>query len=371
MLLLFFSSCEKVKVTKQKKQPTFSFFFACDKKKRKVGKKKKETAMNTIFVKARKISKSLKGNRGSAVNYSKYILREMKGIDYTDKGEILASGIEGTQESPIDFWRKVEERENQTKRKDTARFAKEYIMALPSNLPQNEMQNICESVAKILAKNNRVVQWAMHEPDKAEGSNENNFHCHFLMSERECINGIFAETKNREWNSKAFLNAHKKAIGAEINRTLERLNLPKWSVEIGEDIEPKIDKTENQIRAERANKKSLRKAENKLKLAEVKLNGLGRTENGIANSVVGNSELNNGLAEQFAEFQKQSERFADFQRTADSAERAERARQAELERKRREIEEQRKRDKQRLEEERRKNQIRPTKPVEHDSGWSR
>lgn len=327
--------------------------------------------MNTIFVKVRKISKSLKGNRGSAVNYSKYILREMKGIDYTDKGEILASGIEGTQESPIDFWRKVEERENQTKRKDTARFAKEYIMALPHELPKEEMKNICESVAKILARNYRVVQWAMHEPDKTEGSNENNFHCHFLMSEREYINGVFAETKNREWNSKAFLNAHKKAIGAEINRTLERYGLPKWNVEIGEDLEPKIDKSENQIRAERANKKALRKAENKLKLAEVKLNGLGRTENGIANSVDGNSELNNRLAEQFADFQKQSERFADFQRAADASERAERARQAELERKRREIEEQRKRDKQRLEEERRKNQSRPAKPVEHDSGWSR
>lgn len=326
--------------------------------------------MNMIFVKARKISKSLKGNRGSAVNYAKYILREMKGIDYTDKGEILASGIEGTKEKPIAFWQKVEERENQTKRKDTARFAKEYIMALPSNLPQNEMQKICESVAKILAKNNRVVQWAMHEPDKTEGSSEDNFHCHFLMSEREYINGAFAETKNREWNTKSFLNAHKKAIGAEINRTLERLNLPKWSVEIGEDIEPKIDKTESQKRAERANKKAWRKAENKLKLAEVKLNGLGRTENGIANSVVGNSELNSGI-EKFAEFKKQSERFSDFQRTADATERAERERREELERQRREIEEQRKRNQQRLEEDRKPNQKRPPKPVERDSGIGR
>lgn len=169
--------------------------------------------MNTIFVKARNISKSLKGNRGSAVNYAKYILREMKGVDYTDKGEIIASGIEGTEESPIDFWTKAEVRENQTKRKDTARFAKEYIMALPHEIPKEEMQKICESVAKILAKNNRVVQWAMHEPDKTEGSNENNFHCHFLMSEREYKNGVLQIQKIGNGTKRASCRSTKKKSG--------------------------------------------------------------------------------------------------------------------------------------------------------------
>lgn len=310
--------------------------------------------MNTIFVKARNISKSLKGSRGSAVNYSKYILRELKGVDYTDKGEILASGIEGTEESPIDFWTKAEARENQTKRKDTARFAKEYIMALPHEIPKDEMQKICESVAKILSKNNRVVQWAMHEPDKTEGSNENNFHCHFLMSEREYINGIFAETKNRDWNKKAFLQKHKKVIGTEINKALERYSLPKWSVEIGEDIEPKIDRTESQIRAEMANQKALKKAERKIKLAEVKLNGLGRTERGLANSVGGNSKSDNGLEKQFAEFQKLERAYTDFQQT-------ERLREAE----------QRKLEAERAERERQENARRNSKSNSYDSGWSR
>lgn len=260
--------------------------------------------MNTIFVKARNISKSLKGNRGSAVNYAKYILRKMKGVDYTDKGEIIASGIEGTEESPIDFWTKAEARENQTKRKDTARFAKEYIMALPHEIPKEEMQKICESVAKILAKDNRVVQWAMHEPDKTEGSSENNFHCHFLMSEREYENGIFAETKNRDWNKKSFLQKHKKEIGAEINKVLERFNLPQWSVEIGEDVEPKIDRTESQIRAERANRKALKKAERKLKLAEVKLNGLGRSERQHSDELRRTENADSGIKERYADFQK-------------------------------------------------------------------
>ena len=334
--------------------------------------------MNTIFVKARNISKSLKGNRGSAVNYAKYIMREMKGVDYTDKGEILASGIEGTDESPIAFWTKAEERENQTKRKDTARFAKEYIMALPHEIPKEEMQKICESVAKILAKDNRVVQWAMHEPDKTEGSNENNFHCHFLMSEREYINGKFAETKNRDWNKKSFLQKHKKEIGAEINKALERYNLPKWSVEIGEDVEPKIDKTENQIRAERANQKALKKAERKIKLAEVKLNGLGRTERGLANSVDGNSKSDSGLEEQFAEFQKLERDYTDFQqaervREAEQRKLEEERRRAEQERKERlrRIEQQRKLEAERAERERQENARRNSKSNNRDSGWSR
>lgn len=334
--------------------------------------------MNTIFVKARNISKSLKGNRGSAVNYAKYILRKMKGVDYTDKGEIIASGIEGTEESPIDFWTKAEARENQTKRKDTARFAKEYIMALPHEIPKEEMQKICESVAKILAKDNRVVQWAMHEPDKTEGSSENNFHCHFLMSEREYENGIFAETKNRDWNKKSFLQKHKKEIGAEINKVLERFNLPQWSVEIGEDVEPKIDRTESQIRAEMANQKALKKAERKLKLAEVKLNGLGRSERQHSDELGRTENADSGIKERYADFQKLERAYTDFQQTerlreAEQRKLEEERRRAEQERKERlqRIEQQRKLEAERAERERQENARRNSKSNNRDSGWSR
>ena len=91
--------------------------------------------MDCVFVKARKISKSLKGNRGSAVNYSRYLDRTLKGVDYADKGKLLASGIDGTDEKPIEFWKKAESRELQTKRKDTARFAKEYTCEFAATSP--------------------------------------------------------------------------------------------------------------------------------------------------------------------------------------------------------------------------------------------
>lgn len=310
--------------------------------------------MDCVFVKARKISKALKSNRGSAVNYSKYLTREMKGIDYTDKGEILASGIEGTTEKPLDFWTKAEERENQTKRKASARFAKEYIMALPHNLTIEEQSRLCKTIAEKLSKGGRVVQWVHHEPDK-EGD-ERNYHCHFLMSEREYKNGIFAEKKNRDWNSKKCLADHKKEIGNEINKALERFNLPQWSVEIGEDLEPKIDRTERQIRAERAERKKLSKAEKKIKLAEVKLNGFGRFENGLRYTADTNTKLDNRIKKQFDEFGQLADNFADFQRVKNTAEAAERRKQEQRKLDLQRAEEQRKLDLQRAEEQRKQDE---------------
>lgn len=289
--------------------------------------------MDCVFVKARKISKSLKGNRGSAVNYSKYLDRTLKGVDYADKGKLLASGIDGTDENPIEFWKKAEARELQTKRKDTARFAKEYIVGLPHNLPIEVMKNISETISKELSKNGRVVSWYLHEPDRDDESNGFNFHSHFLMSEREYKNGKFAEIKNREWNTKATLQNHKKIVGGFINERLVELGLPQIKIEMKEEQVVGINKTENQIKAERKNRKNLRKADRKIKLAEVKLNGLGRTERQFTDVLGGNSKSDSGLEKQYADFQRIERAYTDFQQ-------AERIREDEQ----RKFEEQRRRD---------------------------
>ena len=47
------------------------------------------------------------------------------------------------QKSPIDFWTKAEARENQTKRKDTARFAKEYN-GTSHEIPKGNAENLRE-----------------------------------------------------------------------------------------------------------------------------------------------------------------------------------------------------------------------------------
>lgn len=335
--------------------------------------------MDCVFVKARKISRSLKGNRGSVVNYSKYLDRTLT-IDFTEKGKLLASGIEGTNEKPITFWKKAEEREFQTKRKDSARFAKEYIVSFPYKLPIAEMQKLSDTIAKELSKINsssaaeekksRVVNWYLHEPDK--DGDERNFHSHFLLSEREYFfdKKEFAETKNRDWNSKATLKNHKKIIGERINERLRALNLPAIKIELAEDEIIGINKTENQIKAQRANEKMLKKCDRKLKLAEVKLNGLRGNERQLTDTVGRNQATDNGLEKQFNEYQQLADNFSDFQRTADFVERAERTRQEQLERQRRETEEQRQRNLERLTKERRANTRKTTKPIEHDNGIS-
>lgn len=297
--------------------------------------------MDCVFIKARKISKSLKGNRGSVVNYSKYLTRELQGVDYKDKGRILDCGIVGTDEKILTLWQKAENRENQTKRKDSARFAKEYILALPHQLPIEEQNKICKTVAKYLSQENRVVAYYQHEPDK-EGD-DRNFHCHFLMSERSYENGVFADKKNRTWNEKAFLSKQKKEIGQEINMHLERLGLEPIKIEIEEEKETKENKTEKQIRAERALKKRQNKLAKKEQLAEVKLNGLRGFIDRPTNTVGAEQTRNNNgtakITEQINDLKHRKElerlRLEQARRMAEERARAIRRRAEEIERKNR------------------------------------
>lgn len=323
--------------------------------------------MDCVFVKARKISKSLKGNRGSAVNYSKYLDRTLKGVDYADKGNLLAIGIDGTNEKPIEFWKKAEARELQTKRKDNARFAKEYIVGLPHSLPIEEMKNISKTISKELSKNGRVVSWYLHEPDKDDESNGLNFHTHFLMSEREYKNGEFAETKNREWNTKATLQRHKKVIGGFINERLAELGLPQIKIEVQEEQAIGINKTENQIKAEKQNRKNLRKADRKIKLAEVKLNGLGRTERQHLDRISRFEKSNSSVAEQYADFQRLERAYTDFQQ----AERIREEEQRKLEEQRKRDEQERKLESERAERERKERSKRNEKSNGYGCGFSR
>ncbi len=310
--------------------------------------------MDCVFVKARKISKALKGNRGSAVNYSKYLTRELERVDYGEKGEILSCGISGTNEKPLEFWKKAEERENQTKRKATARYAKEYIVAMPHEMPTENQAKLCKTIAEKLSLGDRVVQWVHHEPDRE--NSDKNFHAHFLMSEREYTNGKFAETKNRDWNSKQTLREHKREIGNEINKELEKLNLPKIKIEIEEERETIADKTESQKRVERKEKKQLEKTEKKIKLSEVKLNGFGRLKNGFRDTADTNTKLDNRIKKQFDEFGQLADNFADFQRVKNTAEAAERRKQEQRKLDLQRAEEQRKLDLQRAEEQRKQDE---------------
>mgnify|MGYP002626630792 CR=1 FL=1 len=286
--------------------------------------------MESVFCKARPISKSLKGNRGSVIRYAQYLDRTLAKTDFSDKGKLLASGIDGTEETPLAFWKKAEERELQTKRKETARFAKEYIVGLPHNLPIEEMEKVSKAISAELSKGGRVVSWYLHEPDKNEDEISKNYHCHFLLSEREYNQETkeFAAAKNRDWNTKATLQSHKKTIGEKINERLRALNLPEWKIELTEEEKKEREEKRGEERkaTERRRKKEVAKCDRKIKLAEVKLDGLGRDERGLANSVDANSKSDSGLFEEYKQFRADERKRAEELRVQNAKQPAEQQR---------------------------------------------
>lgn len=183
--------------------------------------------MNTVFVRAKPISR---GNGQSAVACSAYRScsnlhdeREEKTHYYNRKSGLVACGIQAPNDEEIErqrLWNLVEQSEN---RKD-ARTSKEYIIAIPYLLPDEDKIETIKKVAKHLAKDGRVVDWAIHLPDK-KGDNRN-YHCHMMMTERAWENGELSKKKNREWNTKEYLAKHKKEIADIFNERLRKLGLP-------------------------------------------------------------------------------------------------------------------------------------------------
>ena len=156
--------------------------------------------MNTVFVRAKPISR---GNGQSSVACSAYrscsnLLdeREEKTHFYSRKSGLIACGIQAPNDEEVErqrLWNLVEQSEN---RKD-ARTAKEYIIAIPYYLPDQDKIETIKKIAKHLSKDGRVVDWAIHSPNK-KGDNRN-FHCHMMMTERSWANGELSKKKNI-WN---------------------------------------------------------------------------------------------------------------------------------------------------------------------------
>ena len=81
-----------------------------------------------------------------------------KVFNYTKKTGLIAEGLhcpDGLEMSREKLWNLVEATE---KRKD-ARLAKEFIVALPHELPKKEHRKICELIAKQLASGDRFADW--------------------------------------------------------------------------------------------------------------------------------------------------------------------------------------------------------------------
>lgn len=243
--------------------------------------------MAISFVRAKAISR---GNGQSAVACSAYrscsnLVHDGEGKrhDYTRKGGLIAEGLycpEGVEMSRGELWNLVEKTEN---RKD-ARLAKEFIVAIPHELPREYQIKIADLIAQQLAHSGRFADWALHEPNKR--GDDRNIHAHFMITERSWNreNGQFEREKNREWNTEEYLQTQKEAIAKICNVELVKLGLSRIDprryiekVEAGMDVpEPQKHKGVELTNYERNQVEKLERIQKEI----TKLEGLGYGDTG-------------------------------------------------------------------------------------------
>lgn len=243
--------------------------------------------MAISFVRAKAISR---GKGQSAVACSAYrsgekLIQENEGKkhDYTKKSGLLAEGLlcpEGLKMNRGELWNLVEKNEN---RKD-ARLAKEFIVALPNELPINEQKKIAERIAKQLSSGDRFADWAIHEPSKR--GDDRNIHAHFMITERSWNRetNTFEKKKNTEWNKEEYLQTQKEAIAEICNERLRAYNLPEIDprrylekIEAGLDVpEPQKHKGVERTNYERNQVEKLERIQKEIS----KLEGLGYGDTG-------------------------------------------------------------------------------------------
>lgn len=138
--------------------------------------------------------------------------------DYTKK-EVAYSEIIAPSDAPewaynrFLLWNRVEVAE---KRKD-AQTAREVEFALPNELPLEKNIKICQSYADFFVKHGMVVDFSIH-------ANKGNIHAHFLLTTREIYENGFKK-KNRDWNTREFLNQLRHNLADVINDAIKTAGL--------------------------------------------------------------------------------------------------------------------------------------------------
>jgi len=125
--------------------------------------------------------------------------------DYRSKGGIEFQGIFTPKGAPKwmqdreALWNAVEEREDQSTRPDNAQLARDFKIALPHELNEQQRRYLITDFARELSRKGMVVDVTVHRPDVH--SDERNYHAHLLATMREVTPEGFGG-KVREWNKK-------------------------------------------------------------------------------------------------------------------------------------------------------------------------
>jgi len=124
--------------------------------------------------------------------------------DYTKKSGVEFTNIyapENTNPNLLDrqkLWNKVE----QVERRKDALLAREFEIAFPQELNQEQRQNLLDELCQgIVKKHGVVVDAAIHAPHTGSGSDERNYHAHIMFTTRAINkNGTFEAKKYRDFS---------------------------------------------------------------------------------------------------------------------------------------------------------------------------
>ena len=155
-------------------------------------------------------------------------------VDFTHKSAVamdgrlmptvIGSGFSTPKDAPDwaqdreSYWRAVEEKEA---RKD-AQFYRECVVAMPSELPREEMIRVAQGwISENFVSRGMVADWALHAPD----SGNSNFHVHVMLSLRDFDEHGQLGNKNRSWNKKSNVDVWRPSLAEHINAGLARAGL--------------------------------------------------------------------------------------------------------------------------------------------------
>lgn len=152
--------------------------------------------------------------------------RYAKVHDYAPRRGITRTGILAPEDAPawaLDrqrLWNRVEAAE---KRKD-AQLAREFELALPHQLPQQEMAGMVETfISEQLIPRGMIVDYAIHSPNRA--GDERNWHAHLMTTLRPLEDGQLSKLKDREACAPEMIQQWREAWAEIQNRTFERLQV--------------------------------------------------------------------------------------------------------------------------------------------------
>ncbi|MFZ0271019.1 MAG: MobA/MobL family protein [Acidobacteriaceae bacterium] len=117
------------------------------------------------------------------------------------------------------LWNEAAAAEDLSRRRDTAREARDFKISLPHELNAQQREWLVKDFARYLVRKGMVVDWAIHAPD--DHSDSRHYHAHLLTTTREITREGFGN-KVREWDKRETLQEWRERFAEMGAKQLER-----------------------------------------------------------------------------------------------------------------------------------------------------